>query len=91
MKISLSPEIERLIAEKVESGRYRSADEVVREGLELLEKKEETSPQSSAGGVDIAVRFETIRKRVLDSEWTKLPSDLSKNVDHYLYAQHKKS
>src|SRR5438132_8606973 len=33
MKISLSPEVERLIAEQVRSGRYHSADEVVREGL----------------------------------------------------------
>lgn len=33
MKVSLSPDLERLIAEKVSSGRYRSTDEVVREGL----------------------------------------------------------
>ena len=40
MKISLSPDLERLIAEKVGSGRYHSADEVVREGLELLDERE---------------------------------------------------
>jgi len=36
MKVSLTPELERRIAEKVESGLYASASEVVREGLRLL-------------------------------------------------------
>ncbi len=35
MKVSLTPELERRIAGKVESGRYTSASEVVREGLRL--------------------------------------------------------
>jgi antitoxin ParD1/3/4 len=36
MKVSLTPELERRIAEKVESGLYPTASEVVREGLRLL-------------------------------------------------------
>ena len=36
MKVSLTPQLERRIAEKVESGLYASASEVVREGLRLL-------------------------------------------------------
>jgi antitoxin ParD1/3/4 len=40
MKLSLSPETERLIEEKVSSGRYQSADEVVREGLERLVERD---------------------------------------------------
>jgi antitoxin ParD1/3/4 len=36
MKISLAPELERRIAEKVESGLHANASEVVREGLRLL-------------------------------------------------------
>jgi putative addiction module CopG family antidote len=40
MKISRSSDVERLIAEQVRSGRYHSADEVVREGLELLQERE---------------------------------------------------
>lgn len=37
MTISLPQELETLIAEKVRSGRYDSAGEVVREGLRLLD------------------------------------------------------
>jgi antitoxin ParD1/3/4 len=36
MKVILTPELERRIAEKVESGLYANASEVVREGLRLL-------------------------------------------------------
>jgi hypothetical protein len=30
-----------------------------------------------------------IAKTVPDSEWSRLPTDLSKNVDHYLYGTKK--
>lgn len=36
MNVSLTPELERRIAEKVDSGLYSSASEVVRESLRLL-------------------------------------------------------
>lgn len=36
MNVSLTPELESLINERVASGRYRSASEVVREALRLL-------------------------------------------------------
>jgi antitoxin ParD1/3/4 len=41
MEISLSPELEKYLQSKVETGRYASASEVIREALSLLERKEE--------------------------------------------------
>ena len=41
MNVSLTPELERRIAEKVESGLYTSVSEVVRESLRLLFETEE--------------------------------------------------
>lgn len=41
MSISLSPELERQIAERIESGEYDSADEVVRRALQLLSREDE--------------------------------------------------
>jgi antitoxin ParD1/3/4 len=35
--VNLTPELEKFVQEKVASGRYNSASEVVREGLRLLE------------------------------------------------------
>ncbi len=86
MNISLSPELERLIAEKLRSGRYRSADEVIREGLELLgEKEREARPEASQEAQPLAQVFALIARNVPESEWARVPSDLSKNLDHYLY------
>jgi antitoxin ParD1/3/4 len=38
MNVSLTPELEKFVANKVDSGRYTSASEVVREALRLLEE-----------------------------------------------------
>jgi antitoxin ParD1/3/4 len=38
--VSLTPELEALIDSKVASGRYRSASEVVRAALRLLDERE---------------------------------------------------
>ena len=40
MNVSLTPELERFVSSKVDSGRYNSASEVVREALRLLEEHE---------------------------------------------------
>jgi antitoxin ParD1/3/4 len=37
MNISLTPQLEKLVQERVKSGRYTSASEVIREALRLLE------------------------------------------------------
>lgn len=41
MNVSLTPELEKLINDKVKSGRYNSASEVVRESLRLLQDQDE--------------------------------------------------
>lgn len=41
MNVSLTPELERLVSAKVESGLYNSASEVIREGLRLLNERDE--------------------------------------------------
>lgn len=41
MNVSLTPELEQYIQEKVASGLYYSASEVVREGLRLLKEREQ--------------------------------------------------
>ena len=41
MNVSLTPELERLINDKVETGSYQTASEVVREALRLLMQRDE--------------------------------------------------
>jgi antitoxin ParD1/3/4 len=40
MNVSLTPKLDNFVADQVGQGRYRSASEVVREGLRLLELRE---------------------------------------------------
>ncbi len=40
MNVSVGPKWEAFVAEAVESGRYGSASEIVREGLRLVEERE---------------------------------------------------
>ncbi len=40
MNVSLTPHLESLVRQKVESGRYNNASEVVREALRLLEERD---------------------------------------------------
>ena len=41
MNVSLTPELEKMVAERVTSGRYASASEVIREALRLLEERDQ--------------------------------------------------
>ena len=54
MNVSLTPELEQLIHNKVATGLYLSASEVVREALRLLEERDRIQ----------ALRFEEVRKEI---------------------------
>lgn len=41
MKISLNPELEQLVTDKVNTGMYQTASDVIREGLRLLQERDE--------------------------------------------------
>lgn len=41
MNVNLTPELEKLVQNKVKSGRYNSASEVVREALRLFEERDQ--------------------------------------------------
>ena len=67
MTISLSPELEKLITDKVESGKYASASEVIRVSLQLLDEREKREAERMAQlkelireGIEAADRGELI-------------------------------
>jgi antitoxin ParD1/3/4 len=54
MNVHLTPELEQLVQAKVQSGRYNSASEVVREALRLMEQKDELR----------AIQLQELRNRI---------------------------
>ncbi|MBD2179526.1 type II toxin-antitoxin system ParD family antitoxin [Aerosakkonema funiforme] len=55
MNVSLTPELEKFVQEKVKSGRYLSASEVVREALRLLQEQDQIRQ----------LRLEKLRKELM--------------------------
>jgi antitoxin ParD1/3/4 len=41
MNVSLTPELEKIVAERVASGRYASVSEVIREAFRLLDERDQ--------------------------------------------------
>ena len=56
MNVSLTPQLEKLVSDRVESGRYNSASEVVREALRLLQDRDEVRE----------VRLQELRKKIAE-------------------------
>ena len=63
--IALGDHFEKFVKNKVGSGRYNSASEVIRAGLRLLEKEEQ--------------KFENLRKALIDGENSGIIEDFNPN------------
>jgi hypothetical protein len=48
-------------------------------------KSDQGSVETSTGLAAVAEMFSALSRSVPKSDWAKVPADLSKNVDHYLY------
>ena len=70
MNVSLTPELDNFVAGKVESGRYNSASEVVREALRLLEEHDRArSAQLAAFNQELGARLASLdRGEYVDPE-----------------------
>jgi antitoxin ParD1/3/4 len=61
MNVSLTAELEKFVSAKVDSGRYNSASEVVREALRLLEEHDQArAAQLSRFNRELGRRLETL-------------------------------
>ncbi len=67
MNVSLTPELEELVNEKVSSGQYNNPSEVIREALRLLRERDELQEiqraelrQEIARGIEATERGELI-------------------------------
>ena len=70
MNVSLTPELEQFVQSRVASGRYQTAREEVREGLRLLEEREQTR-ESALEGLRAKIRRgieQADRGEVLDGD-----------------------
>ena len=63
MNVSLTAELEKFVSAKVDSGRYNSASDVVREALRLLEEHDQARAAQMAGfNQELGRRLETLAR-----------------------------
>ncbi len=70
MNVSLTPELEKLVQEKVASGLYNSASEVIRESLRLLHERDRVRE----------IRLEELRKEIQKGLASGQPEPLDMEV-----------
>jgi antitoxin ParD1/3/4 len=73
MNVTLTPELEAIVQQRVESGRYGSASEVVREALRLLDERDRLEHLRSL----LAVGLEQARR----GELVELTPELLDEID----------
>lgn len=55
MAITLSPEIEKMVNEHIQSGAYSNADDVLRDAMEVLSKADERERRETQAAIERAL------------------------------------
>ncbi len=82
MNISLTPELERFVQEKVSSGMYTSASEVIRESLRLLHMHDDLQTQrvnQLNQAIDVGLQqLKTGKKIVVKESFSRMRKKIDK-------------
>jgi antitoxin ParD1/3/4 len=92
MNVSLTPELEQFVTERVRTSMYQTASEVVREGLRLLKERDDELRQLRAA---VRAGFEVIERvgfeEFDDATTVKLARDIKTRGRRRLVAEGKKA
>jgi len=83
MNVSLTPELEQLVNEEIKSGTYKSAGEVVREGLRLVRLRREKLAalgQEIQIGIDEIERGECVEYTSVDALFDDIEATVAKRT-----------
>ena len=83
MNISLTPELEKLVDDKVQTGMYQTASEVIREGLRLLRERDQ---RVEALRRDVRAGFEAVER----GEFTEYDASNIKELSDRINARGRK-
>lgn len=77
MNVSLTPELEQLVEEKLKTGMYQTASEVVREALRLLKERDQRMAQLRA---DVRSGFDAIERGDFEEFGERTTKQLAQDV-----------
>src|ERR1017187_5584774 len=89
MNVSLTPELEEFVSAKVQSGRYNSASEVVREALRLLEEHDSArAAQLAEFNAELGRRLAALDRGDVDFDldeiWEYIAADNIEAADRWI-------
>ena len=94
MTINLPNDLEHLVREEVQSGRFASMDDVVAEAvrgyLNSRNRTTETPERTTQARQPIWELIEQENSSIPPEVWDTLPTDLSAQHDHYIYGTPKR-
>ncbi len=101
MTIQLPENLESPILAAINSGRYATLDDAMADAAALLvqrlKQEQVTAEQPATGNEPPGKAYkpiweiaEDIRKSIPAEEWTKLPADGARQIDHYIYRSPKR-
>ncbi|GAC1301704.1 MAG: hypothetical protein NVSMB14_11350 [Isosphaeraceae bacterium] len=101
MTIQLTEELERSIQAQVDRGLFASMDDAMAEAARLLlrelkqgaqvrEKCDETDSDPVPKRKPFWERADEFRQSIPEEEWSTVPTDGAKQLDHYLYGSPKR-
>jgi putative addiction module CopG family antidote len=96
MNVHLSERWEPFIRSQMQSGRYRSENEVLDEALQLLRQRDQvqrTGDQAEPLASEPVPAWQRVldnMKAVPDDVFDRIPADSSEHLDHYLYGTPKR-
>jgi Arc/MetJ-type ribon-helix-helix transcriptional regulator len=95
MILSLPPDLDARIQQKVTEAGYQTPDEVIRKALDALDAKEQQEASLPAkkkrSTLPVWQRFQNVVRSIPEDELATLPPDGASEHDHYLYGVPKRS
>jgi Arc/MetJ-type ribon-helix-helix transcriptional regulator len=89
MTLSLPPDLDARIQQKVTEAGYQTPDEVIRKALDALDAKEQQEAplpvKKKHPTTPVWQRFQNAARSIPEEELATLPSDGASEHDHYLY------
>jgi antitoxin ParD1/3/4 len=77
MNVSLTPELEKLVEEKLKTGMYQTASEVVREALRLLKERDQRLVQLRS---DVRSGFDAIERGEFEEYGERTTKQLAQDI-----------
>ena len=82
MNVAFPQQLERAVKQKVASGKYRSAEELVTEAVSRLIEEEDATPRDLSWlEKELQAGLKSSTREVTEADWEQLPQQIERRVN----------